>query len=623
MDQAADKTVGQPESSDATSKSYCFGEYTFDSELLELSKSGEAIALKMQPARLLKLLLESAPDTLTRRTLQEKIWDNGTTVEFEQGLNVCVNQLRMALDDSASNPTYIATLPKRGYRFVAPVEIVSQAISRSRYGLAGGLAAIIAIVFGVAWYAYSDAGTTVQSRIYVSPVEFVDAAPDTPASLIQYGLRLGVVDQLIRGAGNDVLTVNGETLWADEQLLRLDAKTDYRLAVKITVDNGEYRANVLLLKEGEDEASAAQSFDIGALKAENLSRVSLQIARWASVFLGSTMSAVEPPPFSQDPNYYDAIVKAKRAFKAGNLSMVKGSLEWGQKALAISPNSSEAKGIVAVTLAVLAGNHSDYPARETIARALSYADEIRNAVGATVESELARGYIAQYYYRDLHKAEEAFDLALELAPGNALVHSWRAGMHAVKGEVSYAAMEADIAMKLDPLSVMVATDHCWFLRAAKRNQEAVNACAWLNEQVPNDFVFAIWLAFSLEAAGRELDAAQILDELLNKARSMPDAPSLPDDAVANRKLTALQMQYCEIAWRMDALPEEYGFAHYIVASVWGRCGEYERSAEALRQAKTKDEMWPLFYHIDPAFDGFRASAKASTVDMSFKVRGSE
>ncbi len=105
---------------------YQFGDFSFDSQTLELRRRGEGVDIKYQPARLLKILVEHSPDMVLRQTLQNEIWDNGTTVEFEASLNACVNQLRSVLGDSARAPQFIATLPKRGYRFVAPVESESK-----------------------------------------------------------------------------------------------------------------------------------------------------------------------------------------------------------------------------------------------------------------------------------------------------------------------------------------------------------------------------------------------------------------------------------------------------------------------------------------------------------------
>ncbi len=625
MKSTVKKTAKSFETSNTTPKSYCFGEYIFDSEKLELRKSGEAIALKMQPARLLKLLLESAPETLTRRILQEKIWDNGTTIEFEQGLNVCVNQLRMALGDTASNPTYIATQPKRGYRFIAPIEVEYKAFARRNYGLIALLITVVTLVFGGVWYANSGTQLVAQPRIYVSPIEFVDAGSDTHSSLIQYGLRLGIVDQLIRSTGNDILTLNGETLWADEQLLRLDRISDYRLVIKVTSDTDKLRANAMLLREGEDDARDEQSFDIGALDADNLAKVALEITRWVASSLGSSLTSNESISFNQDPGYFEAIINAKRTFKAGNGAALEESLKWSHQALAISPSSTEAKGIIALALIMLVGG-DEYPVDETYARALRYADEIRSAIGATVESELVRGSIAMYRDLDLEKAEEAFDLALEIAPGDALLHVSRAELLGAKGDAAGAAREADIAVMLDPSSTLIISDRCWYLRAAHRNKEAVTACIWAQDFRPEDNkvaennMVAIQLALSLEAVGREADAVKIIDELLTKIGAEQGVEAIPDGYFVDDTMPALQMRFCEAAWR--ALPgnEGFRFSLYYAAVLWAKCGEYERTVTALRKLKSMRHPMALFYQIDPTFDAFRTSTQASAIDMEISVR---
>jgi DNA-binding winged helix-turn-helix (wHTH) protein/TolB-like protein len=95
-----------------------FGPFTFDPDSGELRRGDEVIRLTPQTAQVLQVLLERAGLVVSRNELRERIWPD-TTVEFDQGLSFCVRQLRIALGDSAGEPTYIETLPKRGYRFVA------------------------------------------------------------------------------------------------------------------------------------------------------------------------------------------------------------------------------------------------------------------------------------------------------------------------------------------------------------------------------------------------------------------------------------------------------------------------------------------------------------------------
>jgi TolB-like protein/predicted Zn-dependent protease len=97
-----------------------FGVFRFNREILELTRNGLRIPLQLQPARLLGLLLSRAGELVTREVIQESLWRDGTTVDFEVGVNRYVRQLRIALRDDAATPRYIRTIPRLGYCFIAP-----------------------------------------------------------------------------------------------------------------------------------------------------------------------------------------------------------------------------------------------------------------------------------------------------------------------------------------------------------------------------------------------------------------------------------------------------------------------------------------------------------------------
>jgi DNA-binding winged helix-turn-helix (wHTH) protein/TolB-like protein len=98
-----------------------FGVFAFDPEAGTLSRDGSPLRLQAQPARVLAMLVERAGDVVTREELRHAIWGSETFVDFERGLNFCVAHIRSALGDSAASPRYIETVPRRGYRFIAPV----------------------------------------------------------------------------------------------------------------------------------------------------------------------------------------------------------------------------------------------------------------------------------------------------------------------------------------------------------------------------------------------------------------------------------------------------------------------------------------------------------------------
>jgi TolB-like protein/DNA-binding winged helix-turn-helix (wHTH) protein len=100
-----------------------FGIYEFDPASGDLRREGRPVRLQPQPARMLAALLAQPGEIVTREALQEAIWGHDTHVDFERGLNFCAAQIRAALRDSASSPRFIETIPKRGYRFIAPVNL--------------------------------------------------------------------------------------------------------------------------------------------------------------------------------------------------------------------------------------------------------------------------------------------------------------------------------------------------------------------------------------------------------------------------------------------------------------------------------------------------------------------
>jgi len=102
---------------------YRFGLFEADLELGTLSRQGVPVKLQEQPFRILALLLESSGEVLSRDELRRNIWPDGTYVEFDGSLNTALMKLRAALNDSADNPRFIETVPRKGYRFIAPVEL--------------------------------------------------------------------------------------------------------------------------------------------------------------------------------------------------------------------------------------------------------------------------------------------------------------------------------------------------------------------------------------------------------------------------------------------------------------------------------------------------------------------
>jgi DNA-binding winged helix-turn-helix (wHTH) protein len=99
-----------------------FGLFEADLSAGELRKRGRKIPVQDQPFRVLTLLLQRPGELVSREDFQRALWPGDTFVEFDEGLNKAIQKLRQALDDSSDNPRFIETLPRKGYRFIAPVD---------------------------------------------------------------------------------------------------------------------------------------------------------------------------------------------------------------------------------------------------------------------------------------------------------------------------------------------------------------------------------------------------------------------------------------------------------------------------------------------------------------------
>jgi len=103
-----------------------FGRFELDSRTRELRKDGVRLRLQEQPFAVLALMLEHPGELLTRYELRDRLWPEGTFVDFDQSVNFSIKQIRDTLGDEADRPLYIETVPRRGHRFIAPISTPGQ-----------------------------------------------------------------------------------------------------------------------------------------------------------------------------------------------------------------------------------------------------------------------------------------------------------------------------------------------------------------------------------------------------------------------------------------------------------------------------------------------------------------
>lgn len=191
---------------------YQFGMFEFDAATLELRREGQSVRLPMQPARVLAFLVQHADKVVPREELQKAVWGEDTFVDFEAGLNFCMSQIRSALHDSAEQPMYVRTIPKRGYQFVAPVRRIAvldvaagsadertpRSLSYWASAVAGGL-----VVAVVAFGGYHIAlGNRAKQSPSLAVLRFDNEAGDSALTSFTDALTDNLVVQLSAHSGN-------------------------------------------------------------------------------------------------------------------------------------------------------------------------------------------------------------------------------------------------------------------------------------------------------------------------------------------------------------------------------------------------------------------------------------
>jgi len=116
-----------------TRETFCFGEFELDVDAGELRRKNRRLKLQPQPFKLLLLLVRKGGTLVARDEIRRELWPDGTFVDFDQAVNFSIKQIRDVLGDEADRPLYLETVPRRGYRFIAPISNPAQPAPRHSF----------------------------------------------------------------------------------------------------------------------------------------------------------------------------------------------------------------------------------------------------------------------------------------------------------------------------------------------------------------------------------------------------------------------------------------------------------------------------------------------------------
>ena len=486
---------------------YRFGVFEVDLRSGELRKAGIRIRLQSQPFEVLLMLLTQPGEIVTREELQKKLWPTDIFVDFDHGMNTAINKLRDALSDSADTPRYIETLPRRGYRFIAPVESTAWAEaeivnvlpavvasvnkgassgsgSNSRRPLNVAFVAMLMIVAlstatGLSIYGFRRITNKVSIKsIAVLPLASLsgDPAQDFFADGMteQLTTDLGKISALRVISRTSAMRFKGTQMPMPEigRVLGVDAVVEGT----VTRSGNHVRVTANLVQILPEKHLWAESFegelgDVLVLQEE----MAESIARAVRVKLTPSEERNASKTATVDPQAYEAYLKGKYYSSKFTPADEKKAVSFFQQAIQKDPNYALAYTSEATAFAIL-GNMYDPAPREAFPKAEALVQEALHLDGDLPEAHETRAWNLLYYDWNFPKARAEFEYALQLNPNLSGSHQGYAWYFTAMGRFEDAIVEIRRARDLDPLSLIVNSDYCWILYHARRYDEALAQC---------------------------------------------------------------------------------------------------------------------------------------------------
>jgi TolB-like protein/DNA-binding winged helix-turn-helix (wHTH) protein len=515
-----------------------FGPFELDLQALELKKRGHRLKLGPHPVKVLALLASRPGELVTREELQRAVWGQGTFIDFELGLNFCIRQLRATLDDDAETPRYVQTVPRRGYRFIAPLRangapvrlpkviatpppgpVPSRRLPVGRTALFGGAVIfMIAAVTGFMLWKNSGAPST-PSRVMLAVLPFDNLSSNPSQDYLAEGMteelitqlgkwnpeRLGVIartsSDLYKGARKNVAQVGREL--AVDYVVEGSARRDANL-VRITAQLIRVRDQTHLWAKEYDRDER----NILALENDVATDVADEIR--VKLAPGARIEVQRV-----DAQAHEAYLKGQHYW---NLLSCQG---FGQ-ALPLFKDAVQHDANFAVAYASLADTYyKQYefgcrPAEEVIPKAKQSALRAVQLDDQLGEAHAAVGLIASQYDWDWDRGERELKLATELSPNNAIAHSWRGAVLCELGEWQRCYAEQKKANELDPVALITNNIAAFMLYLDHRYDDAIDAWQKSLELHRNDAGTLWGIARAYEEKGDGFKAAETyirVDEL--------------------------------------------------------------------------------------------------------------
>ena len=441
--------------SHASPSSARFGAFELHPESGELRKHGILIKLHEQPLQVLLTLLEHAGQTVTRRELQDRLWPGETFVEFENSLNNAISRLREALGDSAENPRFIETVPRRGYRFLPDVSRTirgSPAVSSLKLWLFVVLLTLgAALLLGAVFHFALPSSNAIQS---LAVLPFRNLGTGDADDYFADGMTDAVTTELAQlGVSKVISETSVEQFRNTRQSVPDIARTlgvDAIVEGAVLRQGDRVRITVQLIRADTDHHVWAGSYQgqiTAVLALQN--EVALGVAHAIELKLSPPALGNPASPKRVNSDAYEAYLKGRYFLQRRDPDASLRARDYFQRAIRLDPAYAPAFAGLA-DYYVLA---DDLPPDQAFPKARQYAQEALRLDETLPDSHTSLAYVHFYFDWNWPAADQEFKRAIALGPGLVRAHRWYAMYLAAMGRSSEAMSEAQRAVRLDPLSI--------------------------------------------------------------------------------------------------------------------------------------------------------------------------
>ena len=626
-----------------------FDDFAVNPRAHSIHKHGVRLKLHGQPFEILLLLLERPGEVVTREELQAKLWPADTFVDFEHGVNTAVKKLRRTLGDSADEQRFIETVPRVGYRFIAPVNAAeppaSAPISAPQIALEnpGGTnipdyparrnwalrfwpifaaISIVLTVFAGAYLLRSRSPRAPQpptGRVMLAVLPFENLTGDASQEYFSDGLTEEMIAQLgqlnpqrlgVIGRASVMHYRHNQNL---QQIAR-DLGIQYVLEGSVRRDSQNVRITAQLIRISDQRTVWSREYDreltsILVLQEE----IAQEIADEIQLTLGDTPRRIAPAsglavsPTSYEA--YDLYLKGRYFLNKRSAQGFRQAIDYFQQAIAKDPRYALAYAGLADSYALTSsynldpGGNLPPKARAASLHALQIDENL-------AEAHTALALIAENYDWDWQTAGREFRRAIELNPNYPTAHQWYAEYLAWQGRFDEALAESDRARQLDPLSLIIATDHAAILYYSGQYDRAIEQLRTVLDMEP-DFPRANGLL--IQAYVEKGQFARAL-AAIEKLRRVDDSPGIwvMESYVYGR---AGQLAQARRALAKFEQLNRHGHvdpaAMHVLA--YAGMGDKEKLFNCLQEAFAERSNSLVALKVDPMYDPFRNDPRFQTL----------